>query len=374
MALKTINDEHLVAIGNAIREKNRTTTQYKPSEMGAAIRTLSTGGGDIDVEDLKLTGSLDYRFYGGKWDWLLKKYGNRITTENLDSSYYAFKESTIETIPFALNYDSTSTNVTLHGLFHSCKNLKDAPVINNAVPYGMRYMFNDCRNLRSADNVNIIDGSKLSDGIEYLFNGCYSLRSVNSNTMAALSDCSGTYKMSYVFYCCYVLDEIINAPALNKKFTSNQFNSTFFMCSRVKELKFKTNEDGTPLIREWQNQTMSLDSYVGWANGAFNITNYNSGITADKLVSDAASYEALKNDPDWFTTSVEYSRYNHDSAVNTINSLPDCSAYLASSGGTVNTIKFKGASGSATDGGAINTLTSEEIAVATAKGWTVSFV
>ena len=68
-----------------------------------------------------------------------------------------------------------------------------------------------------------------------------------------------------------------------------------------------------------------------------------------------------------------YSRYNHDSAVATINSLPDTSAYLAANGGT-NTIKFKGAAGSATDGGAINTLTEEEIAVATAKGWTCSFV
>jgi hypothetical protein len=68
----------------------------------------------------------------------------------------------------------------------------------------------------------------------------------------------------------------------------------------------------------------------------------------------------------------QYSRYNHDSAVNTINSLPDTSAYLATAGGT-NTIKFKGNAGSKTDGGAINTLTAEEIAVATAKGWTVSF-
>ena len=91
------------------------------------------------------------------------------------------------------------------------------------------------------------------------------------------------------------------------------------------------------------------------------------------MVTDAESYEALKNDPDWFTTKIGYSRYNHDSAVQTINSLPDTSAYLASAGGT-NTIKFKGQSGELTDGGAINTLTEEEIAVAAAKGWTVTLV
>ena len=89
-------------------------------------------------------------------------------------------------------------------------------------------------------------------------------------------------------------------------------------------------------------------------------------------MTDDTTYQTLKNDPDWFTTDINYSRYNHDSAVSTINSLPDTSAYLASAGGT-NTIKFKGESGKLTDGGAINTLTEEEIAVATAKGWTVTF-
>ena len=39
-----------------------------------------------------------------------------------------------------------------------------------------------------------------------------------------------------------------------------------------------------------------------------------------------------------------------------------------------NTIKFRGEAGALTDGGAINTLTEEEIAVAAAKGWTVSIV
>ena len=81
----------------------------------------------------------------------------------------------------------------------------------------------------------------------------------------------------------------------------------------------------------------------------------------------------MKNDPDSWTYDINYSKYNHDSAVETINSLPDTSAYIATAGGT-NTIKFNGASGSKTDGGAINTLTEEEIAVAAAKGWTVTLV
>ena len=137
---------------------------------------------------------------------------------------------------------------------------------------------------------------------------------------------------------------------------------------------FKT-DGGTPYSVSFKGQFIDLTDNVGFVDESYYnyITNYNSGITADKEVTDDATYQSLKNDPDWFTTDVTYSRYNHDSAVRTINSLPDTSAYLSTAGGT-NTIKFKGTSGSATDGGAINTLTPEEIAVATAKGWTVTIV
>ena len=93
----------------------------------------------------------------------------------------------------------------------------------------------------------------------------------------------------------------------------------------------------------------------------------------DKQIKDDATYQALKNDPDSWTIDINYSKYNHDSAVETINSLPDTSAYIATAGGT-NTIKFKGGSGAKTDGGAISTLTEEEIAIAAAKGWTVTLV
>ena len=125
---------------------------------------------------------------------------------------------------------------------------------------------------------------------------------------------------------------------------------------------------------KWKSQTINLYDCIGYL-GSYesNVLNYNSGITADKKIDDDATYQALKDDPDAYTSRMAYSRYNRDSAVATINTLPDTSAFLAQKGGT-NTIKFQGGAGSKTDGGAINTMTEEEIAVATAKGWTVSFV
>ena len=142
---------------------------------------------------------------------------------------------------------------------------------------------------------------------------------------------------------------------------------------RMKNLIFATQEDGSPYAVRWNRQAIGLNNYVGYVNSTYyaNLLNHNSGITKDKEVYNDATYQALKNDPDWYANGIKYSRYNHDSAVATINSLPDTSAYLATAGGT-NTIIFMGQSGELTDGGAINTLTPEEIAVATAKGWTVT--
>ena len=209
------------------------------------------------------------------------------------------------------------------------------------------------------------------------FQGCRSIRNINTALekfciAARVTNFSSNSASSVFQYCC-TLDEIKNFPVwISTSETSNRFNSTFYHISRAKDVIFDT-DNGTPYTVNWKNQTIELCYLVGYNTSASNFLNYNAGITADKQVTDAESYQALKNDPDWFTTDIAYARYNHDSAVNTINSLPDTSAYLATAGGT-NTIKFKGDAGSATDGGAINTLTEEEIAVATAKGWTVAFI
>ena len=208
-----------------------------------------------------------------------------------------------------------------------------------------------------------------------MFNSCYSLRSAPLNLIKSGNPYAyyGYSYYSYGFCNCYALDELINLPIPYTKatWTSNAFSRTFSYCNRLKNMTFALN-NGVPYTVTWKSQVIDLSDYVGYA-GSDVCTQHNSGITADKEVTDDASYQLLKNDPDWFTTNVNYSRYNHDSAVATINSLPDTSAYLAEKGGT-NTIKFKGQAGASTDGGAINTLTEEEIAVAAAKGWTVTLV
>ena len=405
--------DKLTAIGNAIRAKTGGTELLTLDAMPTEIEGIQTGGtvealditangtytapdgvdgynpitvnvpqdGSPPDEAFVIKGNCSYRFAYDGWNWFISTYGNRITTQ-IDVAYYMFCYSIhLKEIPFELNF--TGSINSIERLFASCSNLKTIPKINNCKPSVTAYLFYNCQRLRnlSDDIESWFDWSYLDNkGTVYgatqnnMFNGCNSLRSIpmgflnHGSTKTIYTQC--IYREA--FTSCYALDEIIGLPFPHKdaEWNSNAFSRTFESCYRLKNMTFALS-DGQPYVMKWKSQIIDLINYVGYAGDETDIINYNSGITSSKKVTDDATYQALKDDPDWFTIKVEYSRYNHDSAVATINSLPDTSAYLATAGGT-NTIKFKGVAGSATDGGAINTLTEEEIAVAIAKGWTVS--
>lgn len=386
MSKVLVNESSLTGIANAIRGKNGSTTTYKPSEMAAAITAISGGGSGPEIPDSAFVISeiCDYWDYQGKWDSFIEAYKNKWSTNNITYCQFMFKSSNLSKIPFDINFGINHVNLT--HIFADCYNLIETPKLVNLQPENLSNLFRNCYRLRTISNDFMTNWnwdylnkqtSAYMGSQSQIFGGCFSLRSIPIDLIA-----NGNpymyYSYSYFYYGftnCFSLDELVNLPIpYNKaKWNSNTFNGTFDNCNRLKNITFAKQDDGTPYTVSWKNQVITLSFNVGCAASNGNILNYNSGITADKEVTDDASYQALKNDPDWWTVNVAYSRYNHDSAVATINSLPDTSAYLASAGGT-NTIEFKGAAGSATDGGAINTLTQEEIAVATAKGWTVSLV
>lgn len=428
MAIKTINDTHLTSIADAIRNKyfecgvdimddNGEAPKYKPSEMATAIGNLPsvsvkpviaplnvtengeyvppstidgyspvtvnvpTGGAGIPSEAFSISGNCSYRFANGGWDWFIENYGDQITTSNITDVSYIFSHSKVEAIPFTINL--STSDCECKRIFEDCNYLKTLPEVSGK-PAGFSSIFYNCFRIRqipdSWGNLDFSDISIVSyANISSIFSYCYSLRQIPVSLLLNLHNDKATntyYKFYYgAFNYCCSLNEILNVPVDGATMTNNMFGSTFERCNRSKNIIFAT-DNGTPYTASWKNQTIDLTRAVGYNFGAGEqkyILNYNSGITEDKKVTDDTTYQTLKDDPDWWTMDKRYSRYNHDSAVATINSLPDTSAYLTTAGGT-NTIKFDGNSGSATDGGAINTLTEEEIAVATAKGWTVTLV
>lgn len=370
--------DKLSAIGEAIRFKTGKTDTLTLDQMPTEIESIETGG--IPEEALIITGDCQYRFHNGGWDWFIREYGNKVTTQDITAVYCMFAKSKIEEIPFEINIiDDKYTS--LGSMFWSCENLKSIPKINNCIPDNTSSLFSSAHNLRYLpdDFADWFDWSyiktKNSGSNSGMFNHARSIRTIPADFLEKSACPKNTYNTSYFssgFNSCYVLDELILPIPYTATWTGNAFNTAFNSCSRLKNLIFALDPDtNSPYVMNWKSQTIDLSVSVGYGSLS-GITGYNSGITTDKQVKNEATYQSLKNDPDWFTCEMTYSRYNHDSAVATINSLPDTSAYLASAGGT-NTIRFKGASGSLTDGGAINTLTAEEIAVATAKGWTVAF-
>jgi len=366
----------LSAIGDAIREKTGDTELMTLDAMPAAIRGIETGGGGgTEIEPIVLTGHCNYACAGQLAGIYISLYGDTISTKDITSSDSMFYNYPFETIPFKMNMATGTAYIALSRTFSNARKLKSVPEFNAAYPYNITAMFDYCESLRELpedfggdwnwEQVHTISSIDASD----IFSNCYSLRRIPETFLSQLwgVQTSGYAPVSGMCSNCFALDELVNIPIHQGKLTSNRFTGMISRCFRLRECIFETNEDGSPKTANWKSQVIDFTSNTGWVNDRNNILFHNSGITADKEVTNDASYQALKNDPDWFSCDVAYSRYNHDSAVNTINSLPDCSAT-----GT-NTLKFTGAAGSATDGGAINTLTEEEIAVAAARGWTVTF-
>ena len=371
----------LTAIADSIREKTGSTNKLTLDEMPTAISGISSGGGDLPEEALNITGDCKYRFAYNGWNWFIENYGNRITTSSITDASNMFYNNNFTSIPFDINLSNNSTSTS--NIFYNCPNLETIPYITGRIDK-CDSMFARCRRLNyiPEDWATKIDWSSYNNSnisINSVFQNCSSIKKIPQNLIDSIvitnpiSDSNSYYPYYSQYNSCYVLEELQNIPVSYRSSGNN--DNLFFgiadICNRLKSLTFKTNDDGTPIVAKWKSQSIYLDRYIGYAGSDSNITGYNSGLTTATQITDDASYQSLKNNPDNWTTLIQYSRYNHDSAVETINSLPDTSEYLATAGGT-NTIKFKGASGSATDGGAINTLTEAEIAVATAKGWTVT--
>lgn len=385
MAIKTVQEESLTAIGDAIRAKAGGQEPLEfPTGMVKAIEGIEA---KPVMEPIVLTGEQRYGCAGPLNSAYIYLYGDNITTDTITTASYMFQRYGLDRVPFSINMKKTVSQ-DMSYMFQYSRQLREVPTINNAYPSSCQSFFAFCEMLKEIpDNYGEDWNWDRMNTYAYayrnnVFSSCFSLRKVPKSFIEGLGYGTGSSSTIYssCFYMCRSLDEIKDFPCWGAKaLTSNVFAAFVEGCSRLKALTFAVNEDGSAKTVEWKNQWITLSfnakDTVGYtsASGRLDILGYNSGITADKEVIDDETYQRLKNDPDWFSCLEAYSRYNHDSAVETINSLPDCSAYLATAGGT-NTIKFKGDAGSATDGGAINTLTAEEIAVATAKGWTVSLV
>lgn len=419
MANVIINDTNLTNIANAIREKNGTTDTYKPSEMANAIAAIEAGGGGGGYEptDAELTFDFYYAtsneaygsiFENGNCAWMLREYGDRISIRTGPYLYNVFSKYPYEVFDANVSLTSDTQYFAIAKMFANSYNLKEitgsinitrsgsTPFIDALQPFG------NCKNLRVI-NDNFVDTSKLywnkigsKNNFGAFYSDCYSLREIpkffyglfkdqNGNNIMA---CSSSYWYYQMFCNCYTLNKVEDLPVIvatnsDGVQTTNKFSGAFDNCYNLYKITFKTNPDGTPIVAKWNKQTIDLTKNVGFASGINSMTSYNSGLIDGNYISamvnsDSQLYATNEGLVTYFSLGDTYSKYGHTEAVETINSLPDTSA-----AGGGNTIKFTGTQGKYTDylkgkvasktfDSSISNLTEEEIAVATAKGWTVS--
>ena len=369
MAKVFIEESTLTNIGDAIRNKTGKSELLSPASMATEIEAIQTGGGEIG--EAVLSGNCQYACSNTAWN----QFHPYVKTQDIyELGRFFYENDKIENVPFEINLKADSTNGIPANYFcaYAC-NLKTCPKINNYLLAGTSSMFNSCYQLNDDLDAKLNPvgmGEYTKQDAQNMFNYCYSLRKAPMkflNTILKNWKGTGTWNNPYnsLFYNCYALDEVVGLYPHAGTWSSNMFLSTLRYCSRLKDFTFEMDKNGQPYIRNWSNQTIDLTMSVG--KSALNLScGYNSGITEDKLVDSLETYEALKNDPDWFCSSYSWCRYGHSAAVNTINSLPDCSQ------GSGNIIKFYKGSGQSIPGEYLNELTEAEIAVATAKGWTVS--
>lgn len=368
-----IEESTLTAIGDAIRAKNGSSELIAPQDMDTAITNLPTGDIVLPIPDEAFNNSIGgnaYKFYKNTWLWFIEEYGEQIEPHYIDE--YMFSWSDITSIPFQIYFDPFYNSSYA---FYNCQDLTEITNVqldnsdnSSSGERGRSYchLFDGCYRLRTLPSELFGDGIKYltysKDGDRsFIFHKCYSLRELPNleNLMNNEINNSLYYGLAYWAVCLNKIEDLPISPV------NAYFTYTFDNCYRLNNMTFATN-NGTPKTANWSNRTIDLSNYVGWVNPTYSyyVTGYNSGVYG--RVHNALTYNDYKNTEHWYSEDVAYSRYNKISAMNTINSLPTgCSNCI---------IKFKGEAGSSTDGGAINTMTEEQIAVATAKGFTVAYV
>ena len=379
MADYLIKDTTLTNIADAIRAKKSSTDTYTPAEMATAISSIETGGGGgPTAEDLTFTGDLTKFNYHGRMSKLIKKYGSLMSFNYVSYMDNAFQGNDTLNPDFSNWTINLSNNASLLQTFSSNGSIKKLPKFAGG-------SINSCANMfYSFYGENIPDDlftdttfnlTSTANRYESIFYDCNYLKKVPLwfSNMAFNTD-NFTF-ISYMniytqtFRHCWQLNEIIMPLVLSPVYlNSNCFDSTFSDTHNARKIVFAPSPDSTNESCNWKNQVIDLTINVGYGERDNNVTVRGE----DKKIYDATTYTALKNDPNAWTKNLEYSFYNHDSALETLNSLPYTGNHASQS--SPNIIKFAGESGSATDGGAINTLTTAEIAQATNRCWSVSYV
>ena len=395
-------------------DENDIPYTMTPLQMAEAIDEMM----GIPASALNITNGKQNIFAYNNWNWFIEQCGDRINFRTDNGKALFLGCNKLINIPFDIHVDCIASNrlEVLNDCFSACVQLEKYPniyfhskdktkiILGKLVTSGPtsmedQFIFLDDSVSIVGFNYSFLQDYKSSYPPNWLFDGTlnidwdamradsstfgcpFPVNMANANglrTMPFFKEFYTTHTNSSEYYHpwyqfslqnCYSLEEIVLPRPGSLALNSNKFNNKTSFLSRMKSFKFDVQEDGTPYTAQWKLQTLDLTNYFGYAYTDSAMINV--GFSQQNKITNEEKWRAYVDgtNPDAWSSSVEYATYGASAARETLASLPDTSGY-----GT-NIIKFKRANASAIPGEHIETnLTEEDIAVAAAKGWTVSLV
>src|SRR5574344_50312 len=218
MSKVMITDTYLTNIANAIRNKNSSTTTYKPSEMATAITNLPSGSVSIPPNTFfafSLTSIDDF---------------NTLMAA-LDTSAYTTMKYMFINLVYMTNLNLSNFNTAnvddMSYMFEYCNNLEtlDLSNFNTANVRTMSYMFDYCSSLETVDLSNF--NTKKVFNMASMFHGCASLTSANLSSFNGDS----VVRTSGMFQDCDNLQTVNLSSFATPKLT--QVGSMFDRCTSL---------------------------------------------------------------------------------------------------------------------------------------------
>lgn len=399
MSKVAINESTLSAIGDSIRQKTGKTDLIAPLDMPAEIESIAGGGSEPVVLDyvysFSLCGGVRYNSFQSETckkiinGEIILKNPTNVTTSIPSSGtvvalyglFYALDNvSDLSNCQIVIDIDDNVIN-QMTQLFYNCKQLQKLPIIqyksNSLIQVnGFGNSFFGCIRLTTSEINSFLAPINKASNCASIFYGCSCMREVPENFHRIVDKEQTNPNYAGYYGNCFTLNKINNIPVFSATKDANMFASTFNKLYNCRSITFEKNENGTPKVANWSNQTIDLASGVGFIYDGTDedrqIINDTKDISGIKGITTSSSHGS---DDDYIIANYGICKYGHDQFVETINSLPDTSAYLATGGKTGNVIKvYKYQGHYSSSSKKMNNLTSAEIAVATSKGWTISLI
>ena len=250
--------------------------------------------------------------------------------------------SSLKTIP-QLN---TSKVTRMNNMFSTCSSLETIPLLNTSQVTDMNYMFYNCTSLETIPD---LDTSKVSN-MGLMFYNCTSLETI------PLLNTSNVTDMGSMFNNCLKLETI---PLLDTSNVTNMY-SMFGSCSRLKTI---------PPLNTSKVTNMSYMFYYCSSLETIPLLDFSSVTNIDNLfgysnittLTDLGGFKNLKIDWGSNYGLALLPNLTYQSIMNVINNLYD---FRANGETTTRTLKI--------NSNTYALLSEEDIAVASAKGWTIS--